>query len=317
MLEIFGITLPIFLLIGIGYLAVHTRIIDKPQVRGIGVFVIHCALPALIIRALISRPLEETFNLYYLLAYGVGSLAVFLGGLTIARHIRRKPLDASALYALGMAAANSGFIGYPVAALVLGSSAVVALALNMLVENLLIIPLALALAEASNQHGASLGSTVLRSARQLLRNPIILAILSGTALALSGLSLPTPLFRAIDMLAEAAAPTALFVIGGTLYGLRASGMAGEVSQIALGKLIVHPLAILAMFLLLPEINPALTVAGILFACAPMLSVYPLLGQRYQLGEITAATLMVTTLASFLTISLAVWALQSRGLLAFF
>lgn len=313
MLEIFGITLPLFLLMGIGYLTVHARIIDKPQVRGVGVFVIHCALPALIIRALISRPLEEIFNLYYLLAYGLGSLVVFLGGLAISRRVRRKQLDASALYALGMAAANSGFIGYPVAVMVLGSSAVVAMALNMLVENLLIIPLALALAEASNQRGASLAVIIARSARQLIRNPIIIAILIGTGLAVSGVTLPSSVFRVIDMLASAAAPTALFVIGGTLYGLKARGMAGEVSQIAFGKLIVHPLAVLMLFLLLPDIDPVLTVAGVLFACAPMLSVYPILGQRYELAEITAATLMMTTLVSFLTISLAVWALQQSGL----
>ncbi|WP_043528358.1 AEC family transporter [Litchfieldella xinjiangensis] len=316
MLEIFGITLPLFLLIGIGYLTVHARIIDKPQVRGIGVFVMHCALPALIIRALISRPLEETFNLVYVLAYGVGSLIVFLGGLAMARLYRRQPLDASALYALGMAAANSGFVGYPVAAMVLGSSAVIAMALNMLIENLLIIPLALALAEASNQRGAKLRTIIARSARQLIRNPIIIAILFGTTLAISGIELPSPLFKVIDMLASAAPPTALFVIGGTLYGLRARGMAGEVSQITFGKLVIHPLAVLAMFLLLPETDPVLTAAGVLFACAPMLSVYPIFGQRYNLGEITAATLMVTTLLSFATMSIAVWALQGSGLFAF-
>ncbi|EPC02839.1 hypothetical protein L861_23805 [Litchfieldella anticariensis FP35 = DSM 16096] len=313
MLDIFGITLPIFLLIGVGYLAVRLRIIDKPQVRGLGVFVIHCALPALIVRALVSRPLDETFNLYYLLAYGLGSLVVFIGALFIARRRRHKPLDASALYALGMSASNSGFIGYPVAALVVGSPAVAAMALNFLIENLLIIPAALTLAEVSSQRGSSARVVLIRTARQLLKNPIILAILAGTSLALSGLSLPTPVFRAIDMLAMAAAPTALFVIGGTLYGLKARGMAGDVTQIAIGKLIVHPLAVLLAFLALPPIDPVLMTTGILFACAPMISVYPIFGQRYGLGEITAATLMVTTLAAFLTISLAIWLLQASSL----
>ncbi|GGX99567.1 transporter [Litchfieldella qijiaojingensis] len=311
--DIFGITLPIFLLVGVGYLAVHIRIIDKPQIRGLGVFVIHCALPALIVRALVSRPLNEIFNPYYLLAYGLGSLVVFLAALFIARRLQRKPLDASALYALGMSASNSGFIGYPVAALVVGSPAVAAMALNFLIENLLVIPAALTLAEVSSQRGASTRVVLIRTIRQLLKNPIIIAILVGTTLALSGLSLPAPLFRAIDMLATAAAPTALFVIGGTLYGLKARGMAGDVTQIAIGKLIAHPLAVLLAFLALPTIDPVLMTTGILFASAPMISVYPIFGQRYGLGEITAATLMVTTLAAFLTISLMIWLLQTSSL----
>ena len=43
----------------------------------------------------------------------------------------------------------------------------------------------------------------------------------------------------------------------------------------------------------------------------MISVYPLFGQRYGVGDITAAAMMVTTLASFITLSLAIWRL-ARG-----
>ncbi|MCE9682672.1 hypothetical protein [Halomonas alkalisoli] len=32
-------------------------------------------------------------------------------------------------------------------------------------------------------------------------------------------------------------------------------------------------------------------AMVLFACAPMISIYPIIGQRYDLGGVSAATLM--------------------------
>ena len=316
MLAIFSITAPIFLLIGVGYLAVATRLIAKPQVQGLGAFVINFALPALIIRALVQRPLDEVLNVYYLLGYGLASAIVFAAALVFALRIRRKPLDVGALYALGMAAANSGFIGYPVAALVVGSPAVIALALNMLIENLLIIPTALALAEVGSQSGASFGSAMCQSAKRLIRNPIIIAILIGVTIAVLGISLPAPLFKAIDMMATAAAPTALFVIGGTLYGLRARGMIKDVSQIAFGKLILHPLAVLLMLLVLPPIDPALSVAAIVVASAPMLSVYPIFGQRYGHPELCTAALMVSTTLSFFTISALIWLVTSGGLFGF-
>ncbi|GHB15005.1 AEC family transporter [Modicisalibacter luteus] len=306
MLAIVSITAPIFLLIGVGYFAVATRLIAKPQIQGLGAFVINFALPALIIRALIQRPVEETFNGYYLLGYGLASVIVFAAALTFALRIRRKPLDVASLYALGMSGANSGFVGYPVAALVVGSPAVIAMALNMVIENLLIIPLALALAEAGSQGGASFGAAMRQSVSRLSRNPIIIAILLGMAIAILDVSLPAPLFKAVDMLATAAAPTALFVIGGTLYGLRTRGMRKDVSQIAFGKLVVHPLAVLLVFLALPDFDPALAVAAVVFASAPMLSVYPIFGQRYGHPELCTAALMGTTLVSFITISAVIW-----------
>ncbi|SDK11427.1 AEC family transporter [Billgrantia gudaonensis] len=314
MLEILAITAPIFLLIGVGYLAIAGRIISREQVRGVGTFVMYCALPALVIRALTQNPLEEVFDTQYLLAYGLGSLAIFVLGLAVTLVWQRLPLSNGAIQALGMAASNSGFIGYPVAAMVLGSPAAVFLALNMVIENLLIIPLALILAEMGHQRGASLTATLRQTARRLGRNPVLIGLLFGVLVAVSGISLPGPLARTIDMLADAAGPASLFVIGASLFRLQVRGLLGDVAQIVTGKLILHPLAILGAFLLMPEPDPALITGAMLFACAPMISVYPLFGQRYAMGGVGAAALMVATLLSFVTLSVAIGLLHLVGLL---
>ncbi|MBS9403831.1 AEC family transporter [Halomonas sp. TRM85114] len=314
MLDILAITTPIFLLIGVGYLAMLGRIVTREHVQGISKFVLYCALPALIIKALTENPLEEVFTPQYLLGYGLGSLAVFTLGVVALRLIGRKPLDACAIHALGMSASNSGFIGYPVAAMVLGSSAGVFLALNMLIENLLIIPAALILAEASQQHGQGVGQAIHQTASRLVRNPILIGLTVGLVLSTTGLPLPGVLAKAIDMLAAAAAPAALFVIGATLFGLRITGMAGEVGQIVVTKLVIHPLAVLGVFLLLPDMDPALLTGALLFACAPMISIFPILGQRYGLQDISAAAMMVATLLSFVTISLAIGLMTYLNLL---
>ncbi|WP_280563683.1 AEC family transporter [Chromohalobacter sp. 48-RD10] len=305
MLDILAITTPIFLLIGIGYLAVMLRLFSKDQVQGLGGFVINFALPALIFRALVQQPLDEVFNPVYLIAYGGGSAVLFLGAWWLARH-RGKPLGESGILALGMSASNSGFIGYPIAAMVVGSSAVLALALSMVVENLLMIPTALAIAEASCQRGASFLTILRKTMARLTRNPILIGILAGILAAISGITLPAPLFKAVDMLASAAAPTALFVVGGTLYGLRIGGMLNDVSQVVIGKLILHPLLILLMLWWLPPIDPTLATAAVILASAPMLSVYPILGQRYGHSELCTASLMLATLLSFITISSLLW-----------
>lgn len=315
MFEILAITTPIFLLIGAGYLAMGTRLINREQMQGVATFVLYFALPALVIRALTQNPLDEVFQPHYLLAYGLGSLAVFAFALLLTLALQRKPLSEGAIHALGMSASNSGFIGYPVAAMVLGSSpAAVIMALNFLIENLLIIPAALILAEAGRQSGAGIATAARKTLVRLARNPILIGLALGLLLAVTETALPRPLARVVDMLANAAGPAALFVIGGTLFGLQVRGMLGDVGQIVGGKLILHPLAVLGCFLLMPQTDPMLLAGALLFACAPMISIYPLLGQRYGMAGVGAAALMVGTLAAFVTLSLGIWLMRLYGLL---
>ena len=302
MLQILSITTPIFILIGLGFFAVRFEVISREQIRGLGSFVITFALPALVLKAVSDSPFQEVMNWQYLLAYCAGSLIVYLLGLLFALRVRREPLDTGAITALGMAVSNSGFVGYPIVAMLLGPAAAIGLALNMLVENLLIIPLSLILAEAGRQQGSA--AKVLReTAKRLAKTPLIIAMLVGLLLSLLEARLPAIPGKVVDMLASASAPVALFVIGGSLYGLKLHGLFAELRMIAVGKLLLHPLAVFLLFSLLPDVDPVLMVAGVLFASAPMLSVYPIFGQRFGVEGRCAAALLFTTLMSFFSISL--------------
>jgi malonate transporter len=313
MLTVLGITAPIFILIGLGFVSARIALVSREQVRGLGAFVINFALPALVLRALVERRLDEVLNWPYLAAYALASLSLFAAGFAVARCWRGQGQSASAILAMGMSVSNSGFIGYPIAVMVLGQTAAVAMALGMLVENLLLIPLALALAEAGTQRGGG-WAQVRETGLRLARNPLIIAIAVGLLLSLLQIRLPAVPFRVVDMLADASAPVALFVIGGSLYGLKLGGMGGDLLQTALGKLILHPLALLAAFLLLPGVEPQLMVAGLLFASAPMMSIYPILGQRFGLEQRCAAALVAATVLAFFSISGLLALLRWQGLL---
>lgn len=313
MLAVLSITAPIFILIGLGFFSARIGLVNREQARGMGAFVIHFALPALVFKALAERSLGEVLNGPYLVAYALASLALFGFGLLLAWRWRGQNLSQSAILAMGMSVSNSGFIGYPIAVMVIGPTAGLAMALGMLVENLLMVPLALALAEAGQQQGR--GLTVLReTARRLLRNPLIIAIVLGLAMSLSGLHLPLVPARVVEMLAAASAPVALFVIGATLYGMKIGGMGADLAQTAIGKLILHPLLMFAALTLMPGVDPLLTVAGLLFASAPMMSVFPILGQRFGLEERCAASLVGCTVLAFFSVSAVLALLRWQGLL---
>lgn len=315
MLAVLSITAPIFILIGLGFFSARIALVNRDQVRGMGTFVIYFALPSLVFKALAERSLSEVLNGPYLAAYAMASLSLFGIGLLLARRWRGLDLSSSAILAMGMAVPNSGFVGYPIAVMVIGPTAALAMALGMLVENLLMIPLALMLAESGQQQAQSKWAVLGETLKRLLKHPIIVGISLGLAVSLLGIDLPTLLSRPIDMLASASAPVALFVIGGTLYGMKANGVWREVAQISLAKLLLHPLAVFTALMLMPGIEPHMLVAGVLFASAPMLSIYPIMGQRFGLEERCAAALVGATVLAFFTISALIGFIEFRGLLA--
>jgi malonate transporter and related proteins len=308
MLDILAVTGPIYLLIALGYAACRWGVFNKADLRALGQFVAQFCLPALVFKALSQRDFGEILNTSYLLAYAGGSLAVMGLGLALARW-RGRGLAFSSFYGMGMSCSNSGFIGYPVVLQLLGPPAAVALALCMLVENLLMLPLALTLAESAGVNHLPWYRVLGQSLARVLRNPLVLAIVAGCGMAALGWHLPQVLLKSVDLLAAASSAAALFVIGGALVGRSLQGLRSALAEVALGKLVLHPLLVLGLLLLLPPIDPALRLAAVAFACMPMFSIYPILAQKYGEEGFCAAALLVTTVASFLSITAWLWAVQ--------
>jgi malonate transporter and related proteins len=312
MLNILAVTGPIYLIIGAGFLAVRLGLFSKPDIRVLGRFVLYFCLPALVFQALAQRSLAEVLDGSYLAAYAVGSLVVALSVFGFSRFVLRKPMSLAGLQALGVSASNSGFVGYPILQQLLGPPAAIALALTMIVENLIVIPLALALADTGDTGSRGVWRSFGLALRGLLKNPLIVSIVLGFVFAAAGWHLPDTLARTVQIVATASSPVALFVIGGSLVGLKPGGMWGEVGMVGFGKLVLHPLAVLAMLALLPPVDPVLRTAAVLYACMPMLSIYPVLAQKHHHEGFCAAALLATTVASFFTISTALWLLQPAG-----
>ncbi|MDN5927511.1 MAG: AEC family transporter [Hyphomicrobiales bacterium] len=307
-LQLLSLTVPIFLLIGLGGVSVRAGFVTESQIDGLAAFVLQFALPALVLGALAGQDLGRTFDWRYVAAYGAGSLLAFSTAFSVLRFGLKRSLSAAAIGGMGGAASNTGFIGYPVTLLAFGPLALTAMPLNMMVENILIIPLGLALAEAGSQNGASLGQTLATTARRLMRTPLILAILLGVLLSLLRLPIPGVVATAIDMLAKASAPCALFVIGGTIATLRIpgsiSGVAAEAGSIVACKLLLHPLAVGAAFFLIGGADPEMEKIGIVLASVSMITVYPIFGARYGVGGVSSTVLVTATAIGFFTITAA-------------
>jgi predicted permease len=115
------------------------------------------------------------------------------------------------------------------------------------------------------------------------------------------------------MLRPIASPIALFAVGGTVAAAGSvRGMVLPAGAILVGKLVLHPLFVLAAALLVPGLPREFLLVAVVNAACPMLTIYPLFGLSYGRELLTSATLMVTTAASFVTISALLWIISAAG-----
>lgn len=343
MLEVIA---PIYLTIGVGFLAVRVGLVSGEGLRALSAFVVMIALPALLFGAIARRPLTEVVQPAYLLAYAGGSLVAALVGWWAVRGLARRPAsgpvdglaadppadpvdglaadlaDGSAARAVRMRAAytslgsgmsNSGFVVYPVLQLAMPGQAAVVFGMNVLVENLLMLPLGLSVAErAAGGHASPL-----RLARdmvgRLARQPMVIAIVAGVAFSALGLTMPTFVDRTVTLFADATPAPALFIIGGFLVGQSLRGQFGRVAPLVVGKLVAHPLAVGALTYVVvrfgpamgvPALDPTLAAGAVISAAAPTISILPLLAARHGEGEAMSAASFACTLGAVLTLSAA-------------
>lgn len=304
MLNILSITGPIYLSILLGFLATRQGIFSKSELQIFGKFVLKFALPALVFSSLAQRPFAEIFNVTYLMTYLLASLFTLVVGYFVSIYMLKETRQASTFNAMGVSCANSGFIGFPILLLIAPEFAGVAFALHVIVENLVMIPLILIMAERNNStEKVTLGKTL----RGLAKNPLMIALVAGTCVSMLEIPMPQAITRTVDLFSKTSGALSLFIIGGTLTGLSISGMKHKIFPVVLGKLVLHPVAVIVVMWILmsvgfPALEPDLHRAIVISAAIPMMGTYTILAQAYGQDKTASAIMLAATMLSFFTLS---------------
>ena len=309
MLAILNITLPLFLLIGVGYSAVKLGFLSLEHNRGLGSFVLNFAFPALVFNAISSLDMKSAFIYEYVLVYGAVTIALYWAGFIISLKVLGRKTVHSALNGLGIIFCNTAFLGYPVLAQVIGyEQAAIFLSMNLLFENLLGVLPTILLCELSAGKKKNIFKLLLTALQKIFTSPPIVAIIGGLIFSLLGLGVAEPIHKTLTMLSIAAAPVALFAIGANLNGIRFRSSIKAAIPITLGKLVLFPSLIFVGFILIDVDDPITMMSGVLLASSPAATLYALIGIQYGEGAITSGNLIVMTLASFISLSavLAIW-----------
>ena len=309
--DILSLTIPFFGIILLGAFSRSSGFFDEQAGRILARFAFFVVLPAFMFVSITSAPVSEIANPHFILRYEAVTIIIFALGVVFATRIFGLSGRSSGIFALNATYPNYGYIGVPLAILAFGQGAVVPMSLILVCDSIMLLLLTAIFTR--DKGAADLSSALMQMLQSMARNPLLLSVLAGFIFSASGLTLPDMPIFFLDMLAGAAAPTALFALGITLIGQPIRSARAELGTISVLKLVIHPLLMGVVMLTMPGLDVLWIQTAILFACLPVAANVFALSEFYQAySGRTATSIMLTTLIASLTVPATLYALTMLG-----
>ena len=309
MLEVIGLVVPFFGLILIGYALGFRSKLQQDQMGWLNFFIIYVALPALFFKLMAKTPVADLANPAFVLGTTGITLLVFVLVMVATRVLRQDPLPDAMIQGFAAAYGNIGYMAPGMALMAFGEKAALPVALIFCFDNALHFTMApMVMAFARHEEG-SFGRLIFQAGKNIVTHPFILATLIGIGAAAMQLELPQPVGRMVDLLANAAAPCALFAMGVTLAQRPLQSMPVELNWIIPAKLVVHPVLVWLALGLLGPFPDVWIYTAILICALPTATNVFVLAQQYGVWQTKAsAAILTTTFLSILTVSALLYAI---------
>lgn len=291
-----GLVAPFFIYILAGVVAGKLLRHSAEGQEWLDAFVFYIALPALLFQSVRMLPSDTTNIPGFLTLTTAATGLMFLFGWIVGR--RAKSDDHAAVYGLAASYSNIGYMGPTLTVAVLGPTAGAPAAFIFCADVLLIFTIWPAVISAD---GLSLRG-LLGSLQKVIQHPFILATLAALVFASTGLKMPEFFNAPLDGFRHAAAPAALFSLGLTLSRRKANHLELPLGLCLIGKLIVHPLLVVGLFVVFDGIDPVWVAAAIIMAgLPPAANVYVMARAEDISVQLAARAVLFGTAFSALTL----------------
>jgi malonate transporter len=314
MADILNLALPYFGLIFIGFACGKTRGLPEPGLAWMNFFLLYVSLPALLFGIMSKTPFSELNNPPFLIATTLGTMSAFALAMVIGRFIGDLSLRKSTMAGLSGAYGNIGYMGPGLALAVLGSKAAAPTALIFCCDSIFLFTIVPLLIELTNRDHPSALHALGVAARQVVLNPLIMSAAAGAIVAALHLQLPVAVDNTLLFLQNAAAPTALFVLGVTMALRPFDRVPWEIPGVIAVKLLIHPLIVFGLMLLFgPFAQPWAATAVLMASLPPALNVFVIARQNNTWIEPASVAVLIGTFSSVVTLTSVMWLIQSGWL----
>lgn len=304
MQALIGVILPVFLVVAAGWGAVWRGWIDAATVDALMKFTQTIAIPVLLFLGIARLDLGLILDPRLLGAYYLGAVTGFLLGLLGARFLFGRDWEDAVAIGFVCLFSNSTLLGLPITERAYGPEA--------LGPNLAIIaihaPVCYAIGITAMEMARASGAGALAALRQVARglatNALVIGIGLGLAVNLAGLAtglgLPGVVWEALELIARAGLPAALFGLGGVLFRYRPEGDLRLIAYACAVSLVVHPVVVWLAGTWWGLGTGPLRSAVVTAAMAPGINAYLFAFMYGRAKRVAASSVLIGTAACALT-----------------
>jgi malonate transporter len=304
MTALLDVILPVFLVIGFGYAATRGGLFSDAAVDGLMRFAQTFAVPCLLFRSIATLDLAAAYDLRLLAAFYIGAFASFAAGFFGARLLFARPVTDAVAIGFAACFSNSLLLGLPITERAYGPDALQGNFAILSIHAPLLYAFGITVMELVRSHGQGLSPRrlALQVARAILAVPLVIGIIAGFAVNLSGLPQPGAVMAGVNMMAAAAIPASLFGLGGALVRYRPEGDLRTIAMVCGISLMLHPaitwsLGRFAFALSTDQLRSAVMTA----AMAPGVNAYLFADIYGAARRVAASAVLIATALSIFTI----------------
>lgn len=295
----------LFLLIGVGFLAVRTKVLSASASAPLTALLMKITLPATIVLSML-RPFDPSFLRDALVLFAIGFVfhLSYIGISWLLARLFRVPQGRRGMWNTCCAFCNNGFMGYPVAYAIFGEEGLALAVMLGVPFNLLLYTLG---AKMVSLDGSGAGETRV-SWKKVIFSMINLAIVVGLVLYCFQVSVPEVVKTPLQHLANVTTPLSMFITGMNLAANRVADVVRDRDAItaSLTRLVLLPLATWGVLSLLPIANPMVVGVTLVIMSMPSAVATVVLGEQYGgCTQLAARTVCLSSLLCVVTIPLMV------------
>ncbi|MDT8327539.1 MAG: AEC family transporter [Roseovarius sp.] len=294
------VILPVFLVIGFGYLAVWRGWFSQAGVDGLMAFTQKFAIPCLLFTAISRLDLGQSFDWRLLTSFYVGALSGFLLGLFGARYLFSRSWEDAVAIGFCCLFSNSVLLGLPIMERAYGAAAMTANFAIISMHSPFCYGIGITVMEVVKARGAAGPGVVVKVLKAMFSNTLIMGVALGFAVNLSGVALPGPVNDALDLMVRAALPAALFGLGGVLVQYRPEGDLRVIFYVCAVALVAHPLITFGLGRAFDLSDASLRSAVVTGAMAPGVNAYIFANIYGHAKRVAASSVLLSTALTIVT-----------------
>ncbi|WP_323765493.1 AEC family transporter [Marinovum sp.] len=295
------VILPVFLVIGAGYLSVWRRWISDGAIDGLMDFTQKIAIPMLLFRAISTLDLGAHFDVALLVSFYTGSLTGFLVGLLAGRYVFKRAWEDAVAIGFCCLFANSVMLGLAITESAYGTAALGPNYAIVAMHSPFCYGLGITAMEIARSRGTPARQMPAKVLKAMFRNALVIGILLGFVVNVSGLGLPKVASDGLDLVVRAAIPCALFGMGGVMYRYRPDGDFRIIALVCGVSLILHPTITYSLATFNGLSTEALRAAVLTATMAPGINTYVFANMYGVARRVAASSVLIATALSILTI----------------